>query len=99
VSKDEHVQFKFNIALSAVSLHGSFPTEWQLLFHYFLGWFLEGDTDKSEGDALPKVYESVILIALSSYGEGPRDNNFRKQVCEKLRSSPFYSSISSEEQV
>ncbi|XP_059101881.1 guanylate cyclase 2G-like [Peromyscus eremicus] len=47
----------------------------------------------------PKVYESVFLIAPSSYGEGPGDDDFRKQVYQRLRRPPFQSSIASEEQV
>ncbi|XP_042121290.2 guanylate cyclase 2G-like [Peromyscus maniculatus bairdii] len=47
----------------------------------------------------PKVYESVFLIAPSSYGEGPGDDDFRKQVYQRLRRPPFHSSIASEEQV
>ncbi|KAM9197424.1 LOW QUALITY PROTEIN: guanylate cyclase 2G-like [Dugong dugon] len=47
----------------------------------------------------PKVYESVFLIALSSYGESPGNAGFQKQVYRRLRRPPFNSSISSEEQV
>ncbi|XP_069316280.1 guanylate cyclase 2G-like [Eulemur rufifrons] len=47
----------------------------------------------------PKVYMSVLLIALSSYGEGPRREGFREQVYQRLRGPPFRSTISSEEQV
>ncbi|ELW62084.1 Guanylate cyclase 2G [Tupaia chinensis] len=46
-----------------------------------------------------KVYESVFLIALSSYREGPRHEGFQKQVYQRLRRPPFHSPISSEEQV
>nr|XP_012626922.1 guanylate cyclase 2G-like isoform X3 [Microcebus murinus] len=45
----------------------------------------------------PKVYTSVLLIALSSYGEGRE--GFREQVYQRLRGPPFRSTISSEEQV
>ncbi|XP_077635655.1 guanylate cyclase 2G-like [Crocuta crocuta] len=45
------------------------------------------------------VYESVFLIAFGSYGEGPGDEDFRKQVYQRLRGPPFHSSISTEEQV
>ncbi|KAM4852515.1 guanylate cyclase 2G-like [Thomomys bottae] len=50
---------------------------------------------------IPKVYESLLVITLSSYGEGPGRNSFgfRKQVYERLKRPPFGSSISSEEQV
>ncbi|XP_042636977.1 guanylate cyclase 2G-like [Orycteropus afer afer] len=47
----------------------------------------------------PKVYESVFLIALSSYGESPREEGFWKDVYQRLRRPPFNSSISSEAQV
>ncbi|XP_058154414.1 guanylate cyclase 2G-like isoform X1 [Dasypus novemcinctus] len=47
----------------------------------------------------PKVYESVFLIAPSSYGDSPGDGGFWKEVYERLRRPPFHSSISSEEQV
>ncbi|KAM9618009.1 LOW QUALITY PROTEIN: guanylate cyclase 2G-like [Trichechus inunguis] len=47
----------------------------------------------------PKVYESVFLIDLSSYGESPGNAGFQKQVYRRLRRPPFNSSISSEEQV
>ncbi|XP_021512798.1 guanylate cyclase 2G-like [Meriones unguiculatus] len=47
----------------------------------------------------PKVYESVLVIAPSSQGEGTADDSFRKQVYQRLRMPPFHSSISSEEQV
>ncbi|KAL6062085.1 hypothetical protein STEG23_024912 [Scotinomys teguina] len=47
----------------------------------------------------PKVYESVLLIAPSSYREGTGDDDFRKQVYQRLRRPPFQSSIASEEQV
>uniref|UniRef100_A0A673T9Q8 Guanylate cyclase n=1 Tax=Suricata suricatta TaxID=37032 RepID=A0A673T9Q8_SURSU len=45
------------------------------------------------------VYESVFLIAFASYGEGPGDEDFQKQVYQRLRGPPFHSSISTEEQV
>ncbi|XP_073097766.1 guanylate cyclase 2G-like [Manis javanica] len=48
---------------------------------------------------LPTIYESVFLIALSSYAAGTGDEGFRKQVYERLRRPPFHSSISAEEQV
>ncbi|XP_036032210.1 guanylate cyclase 2G-like [Onychomys torridus] len=47
----------------------------------------------------PKIYESVFLIAPSSYDEGTGDDDFRKQVYQRLRRPPFQSSIASEEQV
>ncbi|XP_051679655.2 guanylate cyclase 2G [Oryctolagus cuniculus] len=47
----------------------------------------------------PKVYESVYLVALSSYGEGPGDEGFWKEVYRRLRRPPFQSSLSSEAQV
>ncbi|XP_062071184.1 guanylate cyclase 2G-like [Lepus europaeus] len=47
----------------------------------------------------PKVYESVYLVALSSYGEGPGDKGFWKEVYRRLRRPPFQSSLSSEAQV
>ncbi|XP_016067586.1 PREDICTED: guanylate cyclase 2G-like [Miniopterus natalensis] len=47
----------------------------------------------------PTIYESVLLIALSSYGEGPGDEGFRQEVYQRLRGPPFHSSISAEEQV
>ncbi|XP_035292550.1 guanylate cyclase 2G-like isoform X1, partial [Cricetulus griseus] len=47
----------------------------------------------------PKVYESVFVIAPSSYGEGTGDDGFRKQVYQRLRRPPFQSSIATEDQV
>uniref|UniRef100_A0A5F9DED9 Guanylate cyclase n=1 Tax=Oryctolagus cuniculus TaxID=9986 RepID=A0A5F9DED9_RABIT len=47
----------------------------------------------------PKVYESVYLVALSSYAEGPGDEGFWKEVYRRLRRPPFQSSLSSEAQV
>ncbi|XP_076980578.1 guanylate cyclase 2G-like [Tamandua tetradactyla] len=47
----------------------------------------------------PKVYESVFLITLSSYGDDSGDGSFQKEVYQRLRGPPFHSSISSEEQV
>ncbi|KAM6182224.1 LOW QUALITY PROTEIN: guanylate cyclase 2G-like [Erethizon dorsatum] len=47
----------------------------------------------------PIVYESVFLITLSSFGEGPEEDDFRKQVYQRLRGPPFHSTIASEEQV
>ncbi|KFO28993.1 Guanylate cyclase 2G [Fukomys damarensis] len=48
---------------------------------------------------LPTVYESVFLIAPSSYAEGPEEDGFWKQVYQRLRGPPFHSSIASEGQV
>lgn len=91
------VQIKHCVTRS--SLAKAFPTKYQHLFHYFLGPFLEGSTDKSENDAPPKeVWVSASLIALSSYGEGRGDEGFWKQVYQTLRRPPFRSTISSEEQ-
>ncbi|XP_055976297.1 guanylate cyclase 2G-like [Sorex fumeus] len=47
----------------------------------------------------PQVYESVFLIALSTYTEDPTHGNFWKQVYQALRQPPFHSSITTEEQV
>ncbi|XP_060028242.1 guanylate cyclase 2G-like [Erinaceus europaeus] len=47
----------------------------------------------------PKIYESVLLIALSFYEDSSRDKGFRKQVYQKLKRPPFHSSISAEDQV
>ncbi|XP_054975138.1 guanylate cyclase 2G-like [Sorex araneus] len=47
----------------------------------------------------PKVYESVFLIALSTYREDPSYGSFWKQVYQALRQPPFHSSITTEEQV
>ncbi|XP_004839074.3 guanylate cyclase 2G-like [Heterocephalus glaber] len=47
----------------------------------------------------PTVYESVFLISPSSYREGPGQDDFRKQVYQRLRGAPFHSPIASEEQV
>ncbi|XP_048192250.1 guanylate cyclase 2G-like [Perognathus longimembris pacificus] len=54
-----------------------------------------------KGTHIPKVYESLLVITLSSYEDGPGEDSFgfRKQVYERLRRPPFQSSISSEEQV
>ncbi|XP_054546089.1 guanylate cyclase 2G-like [Talpa occidentalis] len=46
----------------------------------------------------PKVYESVLLIALSTHGEGPGEK-FRTEVYRRLRQPPFHSAISNERQV
>ncbi|KAK2099004.1 hypothetical protein P7K49_024455 [Saguinus oedipus] len=46
----------------------------------------------------PKVYGSVLLIALSSYRKGHRDEGFWKQVYRTLRRPPFHSTITLEEQ-
>ncbi|CAH6940926.1 guanylate cyclase 2G [Phodopus roborovskii] len=53
--------------------------------------------DKVTG--FPKVYESVFVIAPSSYGEGSGDDGFRKQVYQRLKKPPFQSSIATEDQV
>ncbi|XP_005063509.1 guanylate cyclase 2G [Mesocricetus auratus] len=53
--------------------------------------------DKATG--FPKVYESVFVIAPSSYGEGTGDGGFRKQVYHRLKRPPFQSSITTEDQV
>ncbi|XP_069844023.1 guanylate cyclase 2G-like [Dipodomys merriami] len=63
--------------------------------------FWEGLMTNQKVTHIPKVYESLLVITLSSYGEGPGEDSFgfRKQVYERLRRPPFQSSISSEEQV
>ncbi|XP_024202389.3 guanylate cyclase 2G-like [Pan troglodytes] len=48
---------------------------------------------------LPKVYGSLLLIALSSYRKGRGDEGFWKQVYQTPRRPPFHSTISWEEQV
>uniref|UniRef100_A0A8C2YKI2 Guanylate cyclase n=1 Tax=Chinchilla lanigera TaxID=34839 RepID=A0A8C2YKI2_CHILA len=48
---------------------------------------------------LPIVYESVFLIALSSYAQGSEEDDFFRQVYQRLRAPPFCSAIASEEQV
>ncbi|XP_038614331.1 guanylate cyclase 2G-like [Tachyglossus aculeatus] len=53
----------------------------------------------NQNDHLLKAYESVFLIALSSYGEYFKHYEFMKQVYEKLKDQPFFSSLSSYEQV
>ncbi|XP_066094743.1 guanylate cyclase 2G-like [Saccopteryx bilineata] len=52
-----------------------------------------------KGTYFPTIYESVLLVALSSYGEGPGDEGFQRRVYRRLRGPPFHSSISAEEQV
>ncbi|KAM8780300.1 LOW QUALITY PROTEIN: guanylate cyclase 2G-like [Rhynchonycteris naso] len=52
-----------------------------------------------KGTYFPSIYESVLLIALSSYGEGPGDEDFQRRVYRRLRGPPFHSFISAEEQV
>ncbi|XP_045047608.2 guanylate cyclase 2G [Desmodus rotundus] len=49
-----------------------------------------------KGTHFPTIYESVLLVALSSYGEGPGDEGFRQEVHRRLRGPP---SMSAEEQV
>ncbi|XP_054437198.1 guanylate cyclase 2G-like [Pteronotus mesoamericanus] len=52
-----------------------------------------------KGTHFPTIYESVLLIALSSYAEGPGDEGFQQEVRQRLRGPPFHSSLSAEEQV
>ncbi|XP_004701339.1 guanylate cyclase 2G-like [Echinops telfairi] len=52
-----------------------------------------------KGARSPNIYESVLLLTFSTSGKGPGDEGFWKQVYRRLRSPPFNSSISSEEQV
>ncbi|XP_023571362.1 guanylate cyclase 2G [Octodon degus] len=52
-----------------------------------------------KGTHFPIVYESVLLITLGSYREGPEEDNFLKEVYQRLRGPPFHSTITSEDQV
>ncbi|KAM7073147.1 guanylate cyclase 2G-like [Molossus nigricans] len=61
--------------------------------------FWEEVLTNQEGTHFPTVYESVLLIALSSYREGPGDEGFRQEVYWRLRGPPFHSSVSAEQQV
>uniref|UniRef100_A0A6I8P2R0 Guanylate cyclase n=1 Tax=Ornithorhynchus anatinus TaxID=9258 RepID=A0A6I8P2R0_ORNAN len=53
----------------------------------------------NQKDHLLEAYASVFLVALSSYGEYSRHYEFMKQVYEKLKDQPFFSLLSSYEQV
>lgn len=78
---------------------GHFLQHGEIYFVTFQDSFWKEVLTNGTVTGFPKVYESVFLIAPSSYGEGPGDDDFRKQVYQRLRRPPFHSSIASEEQV
>ncbi|XP_044518510.1 guanylate cyclase 2G-like [Gracilinanus agilis] len=63
----------------------------------------EDDFEKEElthqNAHLPKAFESVFLIAITSFDKYSNGYNFKKKVYEKLKEKPFLSSLSSVEQV
>ncbi|XP_072475414.1 guanylate cyclase 2G-like [Notamacropus eugenii] len=52
-----------------------------------------------KNDHLPKAFETLFLIAITSSDERSKDYDFMKEVYEKLKEKPFLSSLSSVEQV
>uniref|UniRef100_A0A5F8GY90 Guanylate cyclase n=1 Tax=Monodelphis domestica TaxID=13616 RepID=A0A5F8GY90_MONDO len=59
-----------------------------------------GKEELTHQDAhLPKVFESVFIIAITSFDAYSNGYNFKKKVYEKLKEKPFLSSLSSVEQV
>ncbi|XP_027707431.1 guanylate cyclase 2G-like [Vombatus ursinus] len=52
-----------------------------------------------KNDQLPKAFDSMFLIAITSFDEHSKDHDFMKEVYEKLKGKPFLSSLSSVEQV
>ncbi|XP_007479083.2 guanylate cyclase 2G-like [Monodelphis domestica] len=59
-----------------------------------------GKEELTHQDAhLPKVFESVFIIAITSFDTYSNGYNFKKKVYEKLKEKPFLSSLSSVEQV
>ncbi|XP_052028127.1 guanylate cyclase 2G [Apodemus sylvaticus] len=54
---------------------------------------------KDKVTRFPKVYESVFLIAPSTYGGGTGNDSFWEQVYQRPRRPPLQSTVSSEDQV
>ncbi|XP_074092304.1 guanylate cyclase 2G-like [Macrotis lagotis] len=52
-----------------------------------------------KNDQFPKVFDSVFLMAITSFDERSKDYDFMEEVYEKLKEKPFLSSLSSVEQV
>ena len=72
------------------------PTDWPYWLYTFQDSFWKEVLTNQKGTHFPTIYESVLLVALSSYGEGPGDEGFRQEVHRRLRGPP---SMSAEEQV
>ncbi|XP_043836337.1 guanylate cyclase 2G-like [Dromiciops gliroides] len=52
-----------------------------------------------KNDHIPKAFDSMFLITITSSDEHSRNSDFMKEVYEKLKEKPFLSSLSSVEQV
>lgn len=78
---------------------GHFLQHGEISFFTFQDSFWKEALTNGKVIGFPKVYESVFVIAPSSYGEGTGDDGFRKQVYQRLRRPPFQSSIATEDQV
>uniref|UniRef100_K7FL18 Guanylate cyclase n=1 Tax=Pelodiscus sinensis TaxID=13735 RepID=K7FL18_PELSI len=61
--------------------------------------FLKGTLRNEKNSSVLEAYKSVFLIGLSPYGGYSMYSDFVKQVHEKLKGRPFYSSLSSEQEV
>ncbi|KAF6109518.1 hypothetical protein HJG60_010791 [Phyllostomus discolor] len=70
-----------------------------IVLQQWQGSFWREVLTNQKGMHFPTTYESVLLIALSSHGEGPGDEGFRQEVHRRLRGRPSHSSVSAEEQV
>uniref|UniRef100_A0A674JFX3 Guanylate cyclase n=1 Tax=Terrapene triunguis TaxID=2587831 RepID=A0A674JFX3_9SAUR len=61
--------------------------------------FLKEALSSEKNSSVLEAYQPVFLISLNPYGGYTMYSDFLKQVHEKLKGQPFYSSLSSEEEV
>uniref|UniRef100_A0A8C4Y5Z2 Guanylate cyclase n=1 Tax=Gopherus evgoodei TaxID=1825980 RepID=A0A8C4Y5Z2_9SAUR len=61
--------------------------------------FLKEALSREKNSSVLEAYQPVFLISLNPYGGYTMYSDFLKQVYEKLKGQPFYSSLSSEEEV
>uniref|UniRef100_A0A8C0IK00 Guanylate cyclase n=1 Tax=Chelonoidis abingdonii TaxID=106734 RepID=A0A8C0IK00_CHEAB len=61
--------------------------------------YLKDALSREKNSSVLEAYQSVFLISLNPYGGYTMYSDFLKQVHEKLKGQPFYSSLSSEEEV
>uniref|UniRef100_A0A8C8RJJ4 Guanylate cyclase n=1 Tax=Pelusios castaneus TaxID=367368 RepID=A0A8C8RJJ4_9SAUR len=69
------------------------------VLQHFEDNFLKEALSNEKNSSVLEAYQPVFLIALSHYGEHTVYSDFVKQVHEKLKGQPFYSSLSSEDEV